>query len=113
MQRSKVKTASADKIIAESHEKAIELARAQCNITSKQIDERQRELADYEAETIKVIRGQSKLSTDLLNDLVAKAKEEITELTANFTKAQDELDMCIAGAEAHARLEIGSVPKSV
>ena len=99
-QLGKVKAASADKIIAEGHEKAIELARARCNIASKQIDEKQRELSDYEAETIKVIRGQSKLSIDLLNDLVAKAKEEITELTAALTDAQEELEKCLAGAEA-------------
>lgn len=108
-QLGKVKAASADKIIADGHEKAIELARARCNITSKQIDEKQRELSDYEAETIKVIRGQSKLSIDLLNDLVAKAKEEITELTAALSDAQNELDRCLAGAEAqkqeYAQLE--------
>lgn len=108
-QLGKVKAASADKIIAEGHEKAIELARARCNIASKQIDEKQRELADYEAETIKVIRGQSKLSIDLLNDLVAKAKEEIVSLTAALTDAQEELEKCLAGAEAqkqeYAQLE--------
>lgn len=85
------------------------MARARCNIASKQIDEKQRELADYEAETIKVIRGQSKLSIDLLNDLVAKAKEEIVSLTATLTDARDELDRCLAGAEAqkqeYAQLE--------
>ena len=108
-QLGKVKAASADKIIAEGHEKAIELARARCNIASKQIDEKQRELADYEAETIKVIRGQSKLSIDLLNDLVAKAKEEIVSLTAALTDVQEELEKCLAGAEAqkqeYAQLE--------
>lgn len=114
-QLGKVKAASADKIIAEGHEKAIELARARCNIASKQIDEKQRELADYEAETIKVIRGQSKLSIDLLNDLVAKAKEEITELTAALTDAQEELEKCLAGAEAqkqeYAQLETWAAHK--
>ena len=71
--------------------------------------EKQRELADYEAETIKVIRGQSKLSIDLLNDLVAKAKEEIVSLTAALTDVQEELEKCLAGAEAqkqeYAQLE--------
>lgn len=85
------------------------MARARCNIASKQIDEKQRELADYEAETIKVIRGQSKLSIDLLNDLVAKAKEEIVSLTASLADAQEELEKCLAGAEAqkqeYAQLE--------
>ncbi len=84
------------------------MARARCNIASKQIDEKQRELADYEAETIKVIRGQSKLSIDLLNDLVAKAKE-IVSLTAALTDVQEELEKCLAGAEAqkqeYAQLE--------
>ena len=44
------------------------------------LEEKQKELSDYEAETINVIRGKSRLNVDLLNSLVAKCKEEIAEL---------------------------------
>jgi len=108
-QLGKIKAASAENIIAEGHERAIELARARYNIVSRQIDEKQRELSDYEAETIKVIRGQSRLNIELLNDLVTKAKAEVTELAKSLDDAKAKLDKCVAGAEAqkqeYAQLE--------
>ena len=108
-QLGKIKAASAEDIIADGHERAIELARARYNIISKQIDEKQRELSDYEAETIKVIWGQSRLNIELLNDLVAKAKAEVAELAKSLDDAKAELDKSVAGAEAqkqeYAQLE--------
>lgn len=56
------------------------------------LSEREKELADYQAETIKVIRGESNLNSDLLNELVGKAKAEIAELQAVVKDAKTELD---------------------
>ena len=91
-QFSKIINASSSAIIAEQNEKAIELAKARHNIACKALAEKQRELSDYEAETIKVIRGESRLNIDLLNDLVGKAKDAVVQAQADVDAARQELD---------------------
>ena len=91
-QFSKIINASSSAIIAEQNEKAIELAKARHNIVCKALAEKQRELSDYEAETIKVIRGESRLNIDLLNDLVGKAKDAVVQAQADVDAARQELD---------------------
>ncbi|MDD4715625.1 MAG: hypothetical protein PHT34_03620 [Oscillospiraceae bacterium] len=48
-------------------------------------------MTDYKGETLKVIRGQSKLSIDLLNTLVAEAESQIQEAQASADAAEAEL----------------------
>ena len=68
-------------------------------ISTTQLAEKQKELADYQAETIKVIRGESRLDIDLLNDLVGKAKQEIRTLTATVDAAKLELEQHMANSD--------------
>ena len=56
------------------------------------LEEKQKELSDYEAETINVIRGKSRLNVDLLNSLVAKCKEEIAELSQEVEMQKAEME---------------------
>lgn len=65
----------------------------------KQLYEKQREIADYEAETIRVIRGESKLSGELLNTLITRAKEEEKQFAIARENAQAELDVLSASVE--------------
>ena len=58
-----------------------QLSRSRYKMSAMRLEEKQKELSDYEAETINVIRGKSRLNVDLLNSLVAKCKEEIAELS--------------------------------
>lgn len=98
-QLSRICATSGAEIVAKQNEKAIELARARYNLASMQLAEKQRELADYQGETIKIIRGESKLDIDLLNELIHKAKGEIKELAATVEAAKQELDEHIASAD--------------
>ena len=98
-QLGRIKMSSESKVIADQHEKAIELARARLRIAEMQLAEKAKELADYQAETIRVIRGESRLSSDLLNELVAKAKEEITLLTSTVEAAKQELSERMSSAQ--------------
>ena len=50
--------------------------------------EKENDLEDYKAETLKVIRGKSKLSIDLLNTLIADTAEEIKVAQADVTAAE-------------------------
>lgn len=98
-QLSRICASSGADIVAKQNEKAIELAKARHNVASMQLAEKQRELADYQGETIKVIRGESKLDIDLLNELIHKTKSELQELTATVEAAKQELDTHIASAD--------------
>ena len=70
-------------------EKAVELARARCNMAEMQLSEKRRELEDYRNETIKVIRGESRLNVDLLNELINKAQ------AARSGGANERTNVCI------------------
>ena len=61
-------------------------------LACSQLSEKQKELTDLQAETIKVIRGESRLSIDLLNELVAKAQEEIHRLSLSSEEARSSLE---------------------
>ena len=56
------------------------------------MSDKQQEIADYEAETIKVIRGQSRFSAELLTSLLDKTREELTGLQRALETAQVELE---------------------
>lgn len=98
-QLSRISAASGAEIVAQQNEKAIELAKARYNVATTQLADKQKELADYQAETIKVIRGESRLDIDLLNDLVSKAKQEIQTLTATVDAARLELEQHLASSD--------------
>lgn len=98
-QLSRISAASGAEIVAKQNEKAIELAKARYNVASTQLADKQKELADYQAETIKVIRGESRLDIDLLNDLVSKAKQEIQILTATVDAAKLEFEQHLASSD--------------
>lgn len=98
-QLSRISAASGAEIVAKQNEKAIELAKARYNVASTQLADKQKELADYQAETIKVIRGESRLDIDRLNDLVSKAKQEIQTLTTTVDAAKLELEQRLASSD--------------
>lgn len=98
-QLARIKMSSESRIIAEQHEKSIELARARLKIAEMQLTDKSKELADYQAETIRVIRGESKLSGELLNELVAKAKAEIIELSEAVEAAKEDLSERMSSAK--------------
>mgnify|MGYP003445308516 CR=1 FL=1 len=98
-QLGRIKMSSESRVIADQHEKAIELARARLKIAEMQLAEKAKELSDYQAETIRVIRGESRLSADLLSELVDKTKGEITELSAAVEAARRELNERMSSAQ--------------
>ena len=61
------------------------------NLTAQQA-QREQDYQDLRAETLKVVRGQSRLSIDLLNSLVSEAEEEIRGLGIKIKQARQELE---------------------
>lgn len=98
-QFAQIKMASQDDVIAQQHEKAVELARARCNMAEMQLSEKRRELEDYQKEIIKVIRGESRLNVDLLNELIDKAQTDVEALLQTAEAARQELESRTADME--------------
>lgn len=99
-QFSKIKASNGKTVIEAQHEKQIELARARHKLACMQLSEKQKELDDYRAETIRVIRGESRLDIDLLNSLIADGRAEVERLSAAAENAKHELDECLASKRA-------------
>lgn len=90
-QLSKISTSSGNDIIKEQNEKSVALAKAQYRLACNRLSEKEQDLADYKAETIRIIRGESKLTIDLLNELIDTTQREIAELNAAVENARQEL----------------------
>ena len=97
-QLSRIRVSAKDSLIAEQHEKAAALARSRYKMSAMRLEEKQKELSDYEAETINVIRGKSRLNVDLLNSLVAKCKEEIAELSQEVDAQKADMERQLESA---------------
>ena len=67
------------------HARKREYATARLKLVKAQMAEKQREIADYKAEAIRVIRGESKFSDELLNTLIEQAKEEESKLAVSYS----------------------------
>lgn len=103
MQFEKIKAVCAQDLIAGQQAKQIALAKAKLKLASDQYQERKREYDDLRAETIKVIRGTSKLNSDLLNDLVEEATQSMQTAETDLRTANAELEENTASAEAARR----------
>ena len=62
-----------------------------------------KELDDYKGETLKIIRGQSKMSIDLLNTMVAETDVQIKEAQASVHAAEAELQEFLETSEGIKR----------
>ena len=78
--------------------KTTAFARSRYKMSAMRLEEKQKELSDYEAETINVIRGKSRLNVDLLNSLVAKCKEEIAELSQEVDAQKADMERQLESA---------------
>lgn len=103
MKFSEIAAASESEILSSQHEKDIDLARSKCEMAKKYLLDKQKELDDYKSETLKVIRGQSKLSIDLLNTLVAEAESQIQKAQASADAAEAELQELLETSEGLKR----------
>ena len=97
-QFSKIRASSGSDIIKEQNEKSVALAKSQYRLACNRLSQKEQELADYKAETIRIIRGESKMSAELLSELIETTKKEIEELTASVEIAQQDLNDKMANA---------------
>lgn len=110
-----ITAAKESEILAEQHRREIELARIKFEQAKDQLVEKEKELADYKSETLKVIRGQSALSIDLLNSLISEtentilqfkdavstAEKEYTAMSESAEKLREEYDRLLSWADLY------------
>ncbi|MEA4946181.1 MAG: recombinase family protein [Oscillospiraceae bacterium] len=100
---SEITAASESEILSSQHEKDIELARSKYEMAKAHVLDKQKELDDYKGETLKIIRGQSKMSIDLLNTMVAETDVQIKEAQAIVDAAEAELQEFLETSEGIKR----------
>jgi len=89
MKFAEITAASESEILAHQHEREIELARIKLDAAKVQLQEKENDLEDYKSETLKVIRGKSKLSIDLFT-MAADTEKEIKAAQADAEAAEQE-----------------------
>lgn len=99
IQFERIRKAPPQALIERETQREIELAKAQLNIQMEQHRQKEQEYQDLRAETIKVVRGVSRLSADLLNSLMEETKAQIADLEQQMQKGREELQALHNSAE--------------
>lgn len=69
----------------------VEIAKAKLNLLNGQYQQKQRDYQDLRAETLRVIRGDSRLNVDFLNSIVDETITQLKELGQQVKEAEAEL----------------------
>ena len=103
MKFSEITAASESEILCGQHEKDIELAKSKYEMAKTHLLNKQKELGDYKSETLKVIRGESRMSVDLLNTMVTETEAQIKAAQSTLDTADLELKTLLDTSENRKR----------
>lgn len=87
------------KLVTELHEKRMGLEQSKYKLILKQTEEKEKELTDLHGEMIRVIRGESRINAEILNELIDKAKKELDALKVTLEAEKEELLKLKNGAD--------------
>lgn len=99
IQFERIKTAPPQALIREQQSREVEIAKAKLNLLNGQYQQKQRDYQDLRAETLRVIRGDSRLNVDFLNSIVDETITQLKELGQQVKEAEAELRELVSGAE--------------
>lgn len=99
MKFAEIAAAPESEILNHQHKKEIELTRIKLDQANAHLAEKQKDLSDYKAETLKVIPGQRNLSVELLNALVKETETMIALAQTRIDAAQTEYESLLASVE--------------
>jgi hypothetical protein len=88
----RIKTIPEDDMIQNQMRKQEADCKAQLTRTKILCNRREKELSDYQSEVLKVIRGESQLSTTVINELIEKAEGTLQEAQKDEAHWAEELD---------------------
>lgn len=89
-QLNQLKACSKADLLSQRHQKELSLSQAKCMVAEKALQRSQQDVDDLRHETLKVIRGTSKFSQELLSSLLDEATEKAQEAQAQLETFQKE-----------------------
>ena len=89
-QLNQLKACSKADLLSQRHQKEVSLSQAKCMAAEKALQRSQQDVDDLRHETLKVIRGTSKFSQELLSSLLDEATEKAQEAQAQLETYQKE-----------------------
>lgn len=102
-QLGKIQASDGRMMVKQAHEQHIKQAKAVCRRCKKDLETSQKELADYQSEILRIIRGDSSFTQDMLAPMISKAQAEVDRLTDEYQKAEAEVKRCEETAEQEMR----------
>ena len=88
----KLKSIPENEIVGKKYQETVKAVQLNLNKAKTDFTKASKELADYKAEVVKVIRGESSFSSDLLNGLIATAQDKSNEAEKVIATLQNELE---------------------
>ncbi len=98
-QLEKIKGKPGEDIVTAQHNKMLELTKARMNLCSSRLAAKRRELEDYRSEILRVIRGESRFTADMLNELIEQGRAEERELSEALRQVKEEYSLMQSGAD--------------
>lgn len=98
-QFSKIQMSNGKQIVSEAHKTHIARAKSAIGKVKRELVEKQKELTDYQAEILRVIRGDSAFTQEMLTPLLTQAQADVDRLTAALEAAQTDLRECELSAD--------------
>lgn len=90
-QLARIKVADGLKVVETAHHAHIETARALCARINTELTDARQEFADYQNEILRVIRGNSAFTQEMLLPLLEQSQSRIDKLTSELEQAKEDL----------------------
>lgn len=87
-----LKSIPESEIVSQKYQETVKVTQINLNKAKTDFAKATKELTDYKAEVVKVIRGESSFSSDLLNSLIAEVQEKSNESEKTIAILQNELE---------------------
>ncbi len=99
IQFAQIQKAPPQVLLEKQRSREVYLAKATVKRLQNEYQKKQRDYQDLRAETLKVIQGTSRFSTDLLNSLIDETTAQLKDLEQQVQAAEQELCDTVSGAE--------------
>ena len=88
-----------ERVVPQSEVPLTTRGQSKAKLLREQYQQKQRDYQDLKEETLKVVRGTSRLNVDLLNNLIEETTVQMAELEGQIRTAEAELREVLSGAE--------------
>ena len=88
----KMKSIPESEVVSQKYQETVQTVQMKLNKAKIDFAKLTKELTDYKSEVVRVIRGESSFSSDLLNSLITSTQEKSNEAEKNIAILQNELE---------------------